>query len=125
MDPVEESGDDLSFGDLPDSDESLADRELKEMDQRLVHRRVLFWGGVLVILGMLGAMVCYVFWGQSETPAERITIVSVLAIIPTVLSLALLRYVFARNGKDQSQRDDVTLAQAFAREVVSLFSTKS
>ena len=102
----------------------MADRELEEMDQRLSHRRVLFWGGVLVIIGMFLSLICYIFWGRSESPAERITVVSVLAIIPTVLSLALLRYVFAKNGKDQSQRDDVTLAQAFAREVVSLFSTK-
>jgi len=130
MDSVEESGtgDDLSsgaFNPTPrDGEINLTNYEIEEKRQALSFRSVIFYTSGGIILFMYGALICYIFFDASPSSTERVSISAMLAAIPSVLSLALMRNVFARSEKDRANVDDGSVLLTLAKEIIGLIKPK-
>lgn len=92
--------------------------------QRFLHRRIVFYGACFFISISFAALLAVVFFSGLTTHIEQshlTFVITIFAIIPVVLALALLRYMFSEK-EDKKTSTDLSPFLALCREVVMLLS---
>ena len=95
---------DLSAGPVSFDKQALLERQLREEDQRLRWKTAVLWGSFVSIVVFFGSLLVYVlsyrkYWINT---ASQNLIIAILAAIPTLLAINLMRMV----GKPNRKEDD-------------------
>ena len=113
--------DDLSAGELAPEIRSLDTQLIKEQKLLFNFKRYAFWGAATISFTFFSALLYYIFCIPSPLPSERLTIVGVLGAIPTIITLALLRYAFASHQDNRfNNNENYSLWQSFLKELTIL-----
>ncbi len=115
--------DDLSEGKLPQIEKNRADLDLEESKDR-VNQKKLFFTSLLVGLAILylfaGLVVCMSLLSSNPIPTTNTIIVVALIMVPTILTLALMRFLFASNNQS-SEKNIPSLTFNIGKELLSVF----
>lgn len=112
---------DLSSDDLSAEDLNLDEGLLKEKQLLFNFKRYTFWIAAAFSAIFFIALLYYIFCGSATAPSERIAVVGILAAIPTIILLALLRYVFTNHqNSHSSDGENYSLWQSFLKELTVL-----
>ncbi|MDI9335142.1 MAG: hypothetical protein QM533_12285 [Cytophagales bacterium] len=114
---------DLQGGDLTAPLRNEINQTLPWGRQRYQQRRIAFYGicffAVVAFLAFLGVVVGCI--GHGLVAHEKTIAMIVLSIIPVLLSLALLRYLFTPEANAAKASDDYSPWLALAKEVIQIF----
>ena len=112
---------DVSAGTVSEKEKGIANYELDRARDTNRFRRILFWAIVVVDVLFYTVMLYYLLclsWQDEGT--ERVQISVLLGVIPTLLTLALMRYLFVTSGGKKEAGDvlDLSITKAVIKELV-------
>jgi hypothetical protein len=115
--------DDLSAGKLPAKEIDLTSSELKEETQRLRWKTGILWGGAATALVFLMVLLCQVyFYRFRELTYTHTVLVVLVATIPSLIILNLMRLVSRR--KDEPGDLEANPWYALLKELLNILSKK-
>lgn len=98
------------------------DVRLQLAQQTLKHRNYIFLGIAIAAFALIGLFAWYLICRSEPLDNPKLVLLGILAVQPTVLGLALMKFVF-RKHKDEGEDeriDDVSPILALAKQLAEL-----
>ncbi|MDB5866531.1 MAG: hypothetical protein JWO70_4337 [Betaproteobacteria bacterium] len=114
---------DLSAGTIPPSQQAFADEELQTARDSNKFKRGFFNLALCLIVLLYIALVTYVFLYTADDQAERIGITAILATVPTLLAVALIRHLFQYAPK-KDEKDYMSMWFGLFKEALKIWKEK-
>lgn len=118
--------DDLSGGDLPESERAETNLDLKEESQRLRWKTAIMWGGSIVTVAFYAAAftsILYFVFYANIVAYEHLVLVGFLLAVPTLIALNFFKVVGKAPGMTPEDFDNHPIVR-LAREITATFSGK-
>lgn len=112
---------DLAEGTVSQQRIDVSEYEIGTKKQLHAFRNIAFWGSVIIVVFFYFALLCFVFnnpqdIGKGNNNYLAITITVVLATIPTLIALALMRHSFQSTAEDPKSVD-LSLTHVLIKEL--------
>jgi hypothetical protein len=114
--------DDLSSDTISEEEKKEATISLEEKRDRVNHKKLLFYA-ILFVLFVLyvfaGIITCESLLSPSPVPTTNTIIVITLIMVPTILTLALMRFLFGNNNQS-TEKNIPSISFNIGKELLSL-----
>ncbi len=115
-------GTDLSQDSVPSNEKNYATLELEEKSDLIGHKKTLFsflLFGIFFLYLFAGLVVCLSLLNGNTVPATNTVIVVTLIMVPTILTLAFMRFLYG-NSSQVEEKNIPSLTLNAGKELVSL-----